>query len=144
MKTVYLATPKERYADPSYPVVLSALRQRFPSSECELIEPAKADWTNKEWSDAWETLQPTIDSLVLWPRPDGSVGAGCYQEVMDTQRSGKPVLCIRSDGDFCEFAGLDVLTPAIDLLGLIPGLNLRAVINRWVSRCARVKGWSDG
>ena len=95
-RIVYLATPLDQFQNQNYPKIRSLIAGRFSSREWAIFEPARCTWTTKDWLKAWPRLIRWIDALVIWARPDGSVGFGVYQEARDIAFHGKPVYVLKS------------------------------------------------
>jgi len=131
---LYLATPLDRYRHPDYEKVSDLVRERFPSPIWERIEPARMGWNAWEWRTRWERLQEELDLLVVWPRPDRTIGGGCYTEIEAMLIRHKPVLIVcleRRDFyllDWLELLDPDVIHPLRDwkFYARVYGRSLRA------------------
>jgi hypothetical protein len=107
-RVVYLATPIDQFHGPSYGRVRSLITARFPAHTWAIFEPARCTWTTADWLNAWPRLIRCIGALVIWPRLDGSVGFGVYQEACDIECKGKPVYVIKA-GQLKSFKGFSLL-----------------------------------
>jgi len=104
-RIVYLATPIDQYHNPNYYKVRCLVARRFHFQEWAIFEPACCNWTTGDWLKAWPRLVRWIDVLVIWPRTDGSVGKGVFQEARDIGHLGKPIFILDVDGRLKKFNG---------------------------------------
>ena len=104
-RVVYLATTIDQYRHADYRQVRGAVAARFRSREWMIFEPARCNWTSADWLRVWPRLLCWIDALVIWPRPDGGVGYGVFQEAQDIQRLGRPVYVIAPHGSLRALGG---------------------------------------
>lgn len=88
---VFLATVLDQYRDQGYREARQLTRSQFPRTKWAIFEPARCDWGRGVWNEVWPRLARWIDVLVIWPRPDRTVGLGVYTEACDVKSGGKPV-----------------------------------------------------
>lgn len=67
-------------------------------SGAELIDPAARYADMAEWLEEWPRLVATIDALVLFAEPNGTVGAGCLRELAESWGWGLPVALLDDTG----------------------------------------------
>ena len=96
-RIVYLATPIDQFHHSDYRKTRRAIASHFPAREWAIFEPARCDWTTRDWLKVWPRLIYWIDALVIWPRVDGSVGFGVYQEACDVRHMGKPIYILHDE-----------------------------------------------
>ncbi len=144
MTKIYFATTLDQYDKPEYPTVLADVRGYF-GPEAEILE-SRALWhSNDHWRGAWPGLLPTVDALAVWPRPDGTIGAGVYREVQDAREHGIPVhIFANADAAPARRFTMVPLMPAVGR----PNFQRFGMIYPYKSRAkrsvARVGGDSDG
>jgi hypothetical protein len=107
-KVVYLATPLDQFHDPHYSKIRDLIAPFFPASEWAIFEPARSNWSTADWLKTWPRLLRWIDALIIWPRIDGSVGFGVYQEARDTLLLGKPVYVLDTDDRLKSFKSFSI------------------------------------
>ncbi|MCL5258699.1 MAG: hypothetical protein M1314_03030 [Firmicutes bacterium] len=93
---VYLASPIPTFWTSRYEKHLNAVRMYF--HEAEILEPRNLFSANRCWLDAWPALLPTLDVLVFFDTPDGTIGAGTAREVTDALRHALPTFCLDAGG----------------------------------------------
>lgn len=86
---IYLATVTDQYSHPDYDKVLQRVRERFPGEV--IFEPAKQGWSLKQWQAEWPGLLADITTLIIWPRPDFTIGRGVFTEYTDCQGRSVPI-----------------------------------------------------
>lgn len=109
-RVVYLATVLDQFAHLRYEKAHQDTRTHFPVDSWAMFEPARCSWTSKDWLSTWPRLLCWIDALVIWPRPDASVGYGVYQEACDIQCLGRPIYVLSSGGTLKSFRGFRLYT----------------------------------
>lgn len=97
-RRVYLALPLELIGTAAHRRARSAVRTRFPGAE--VLDPAVLFGSSAEWRERWPGVLRDIDALVFVPGPEGAVGAGVLQEVLDARLRGLPVEHLGPDGRF--------------------------------------------
>lgn len=115
---LYAAHPMTCYGTEHEARMLAHLAAHFP--EAEVINPSAQGWvTDNDWLADWGALLPTLDLLVIFAAPDGTIGAGCLREVADALARCVPVLTLDDEGKLRAFAGLSVdeLTPSPRAIG---------------------------
>lgn len=105
-RVVYLATPVDQLRHAAYSRVRAPVAKVFSPERWCVFEPRRCEWTTSKWLRAWPRLLPLINAIVVWPRSDGSVGRGVYQEALDLRRLGKPVYVITPRGRLKHLRGL--------------------------------------
>lgn len=108
-RILYFSTPLDLFDHPDYIKARKVVSARFPEGTWAVFEPARCPWNTAEWLRAWKRLRRQVDALVIWPRPDGSVGYGVYQEACDVQDSGKPVYVLRLSGRLHALGGFRIM-----------------------------------
>ena len=108
-RVVYLATVLDQFNHADYRRVRRSIKRNLPASAWAIFEPARMPWTTPEWLKAWPRLLRWVDALVIWPRPDGSVGFGVYQEACDVERMDRPVYVVDSNDTLRSFNGFILL-----------------------------------
>jgi hypothetical protein len=107
---LYVAHPMTSYGTGHEARMLAVLTACFP--EAEVVNPSAQCWqTDDDWLEDWGTLLPSLDLLVVFAGPDGTIGAGCLREVADALARCIPVLALDNDGQLRAFGGLSVDEP---------------------------------
>ncbi len=73
----YLAAPVGLLQDPEWPVLV----ENITSMVGPVWDPTELFRSTAEWLERWPVLLPFVRDLVLVPDFDGSIGAGCLQEI---------------------------------------------------------------
>lgn len=120
---IYLSTVKDQYDHPLYPKIRRRIREIFPG--CRLIEPARSSWDREAWLQTWRRILPELDLLIIWPRPDGTVGAGILQEILDAAMCERVEIRILMDpsSPLVPLEGVELLPnqPPARMARVIPG-----------------------
>ena len=99
-RVLYLAAPIDLFFTPSgvpspmYQAALRATKTRFPELKIFESAPEFDDTPDSLFQIVWPDLLPRIHTLVVVPRLDGSIGAGCVVSALDfasVQLYGAPV-----------------------------------------------------
>jgi len=93
---VYVAHPVTTYGTAHAGDALYRLAMLL--SDAELIDPAARYSDAAEWLAEWPRLVVTIDALVLFTEPNGTVGAGCLREMAESWGWGLPVALFDDTG----------------------------------------------
>jgi len=93
---VYVAHPVTTYGTPHERAVLDRLAVVL--RQAELIDPSTLYASTDEWLADWPRMVVTIDALVLFSEPDGTVGAGCLREMAEVWGWGLPVALFDDTG----------------------------------------------
>jgi hypothetical protein len=102
---VYAAHPITSYGTEHEARMLAHLTAYFP--EAEIVNPSAQSWqTDDDWLADWGALLPSLDLLVVFAAPDGTIGAGCLREVADALARCVPVLVLDRRGHLCGFGGV--------------------------------------
>jgi len=78
---IYVAVPIDLFFGSAHAAALKVVRKQFP--ELHVFDAAREFSSTADWLARWPDVLSRIDTLVVVPRPDGSVGAGCAREVLD-------------------------------------------------------------
>ncbi|HXY45426.1 MAG TPA: hypothetical protein VEH29_14650 [Acidimicrobiales bacterium] len=55
----------------------------------EIVDPEERSWPSEDaWFDEWPDLLASLDGLVVFAAPDGTIGTGCVTELADALASG--------------------------------------------------------
>jgi hypothetical protein len=92
---IYFAAPLDTMGAPAHRKALAAARRQF--SGYRIIDPSRLCWNTAEWLAEWPKLIPQLDALSIFPREDGTVGAGCFREIADARAAGIPVWVFSSE-----------------------------------------------
>jgi hypothetical protein len=93
---VYVAHPVTTYSTDHARDALKRLGLHLPCAE--LIDPAARYADLADWLADWPRLVATIDALVLFTEPSGTVGAGCLRELAESWGWGLPVALFDDTG----------------------------------------------
>lgn len=108
--TIYIATVTDQYSHPAYWDVQLAVMNKFrKDGPIKLIEAARLQWDLVCWKAAWPKILSTLNGLVVWPRPDFSIGRGVFTEIRDCQRANIPIWVVTDDLEFYQDFHLELL-----------------------------------
>jgi hypothetical protein len=76
-----VAAPISLFFSPAHAAALDAVRKQFP--KLHVFDATREFASTADWLRRWPDLLPRINTLVVVPRPDGSVNGSCAREVLD-------------------------------------------------------------
>ena len=98
----YIATVTDLFQTAHYREQAERVKAFLPDVT-KWIEPAHMGWSLSEWLSNWEKILPKLNVLVVIPRPDMTVGRGCWQEIDDCQARQIPIYVATGAGFVREF-----------------------------------------
>ena len=98
----YLATVTDQFQTTHYRKQAERVKAFWPNVT-EWIEPADMGWSLTEWLSNWENILPKLNLLVVIPRPDMTVGRGCWQEIDDCRARKIPIYIATNTGFVRKF-----------------------------------------
>lgn len=100
---LYFAAPLDVGSAASvYQAALAAARRCWP--DYEIFEPLTKNWNTEQWLELWPIVLASLSVLTVIPRSDGSIGKGCYKEIVEARWKGIPVFVyLDNTGEFEPF-----------------------------------------
>ena len=83
---VYLSAPRATHHTTRYATMLSRVETRFPRAR--IVHARDLFATSDDWLTKWPGVIACLTELVFITNPDGTIGAGVWQEIVDAKRFG--------------------------------------------------------
>jgi len=87
---VYVAASLPTYDTAHYAEAMREIRACLP--DVEFVEARTTFIDSSDWRRRWRHVLASLDGLIVIVHPDGTVGAGVLQEILDARLIGRPVL----------------------------------------------------